>query len=208
MGDSVRLRQIVVNLIGNALKFTEHGEVALSVDLEPGSAGNNRLHFVVSDTGIGIPAEKQSLIFEAFTQADNATTRNFGGTGLGLTISSRLVQMMGGRIWVESQPHHGSQFHFTADLPAVPAVAAPADRDESRLEGLRVLVVDDNATNRRILKDTVESWGMKAELAESAAAGLGALYGARAEGRPYLTRAHRFPHARHGRVLHGRGHET
>jgi signal transduction histidine kinase/CheY-like chemotaxis protein/ligand-binding sensor domain-containing protein len=193
LGDSVRLRQIVVNLIGNALKFTERGEVALSVDFEPGDADKNCLHFVVTDTGIGIPAEKQTLIFEAFAQADSATTRNFGGTGLGLTISSRLVQMMGGRIWVESQPHQGSRFHFTAELPAVPVASASTAREEVHLEGLRALVVDDNATNRRIVKDTVESWGMKVQLAESAAAGLAALYGARAEGRPFslvLTDSH------------------
>jgi CheY-like chemotaxis protein len=193
LGDSARLRQIVVNLIGNAIKFTERGEVSLTVDFEPAEADTNRLHFVVSDTGIGIPADKQSLIFEAFAQADSATTRNFGGTGLGLTISSRLVQMMGGRIWVESHPNRGSQFHFTAELPMVEtASASPAPR-EVRLEGLRVLVVDDNATNRRIVKDTVESWGMKVQLAESAAAGLAALYGARAEGRPFslvLTDSH------------------
>jgi len=186
LGDSARLRQIVVNLVGNALKFTERGEVALSVGVEPGEGQSNRLHFVVSDTGIGIPADKQSLIFEAFAQADSATTRNYGGTGLGLTISSRLVQMMGGKIWVESQPDHGSRFHFTADLPAVTmAATAPAQYSEMSLDGLRVLVVDDNATNRRILKETVESWGMKAHLAESAAAGLSALYEARAEGRPF-----------------------
>jgi len=193
LGDSVRLRQIVVNLIGNAIKFTAHGEVAISVDVEPTEAGRNRLHFVVSDTGIGIPVDKQSLIFEAFAQADGATTRNFGGTGLGLTISSRLVQMMGGRKWGESQPHQGSRFHFTADLPAVEMASASTAPQEVRLEGLRVLVVDDNATNRRIMKDTVESWGMKVQLAESAGAGLAALYGARAEGRPFslvLTDSH------------------
>jgi len=193
MGDSVRLRQIVVNLVGNAIKFTAHGEVALSVDVEHGDASNNRLHFVVSDTGIGIPVDKQSLIFEAFAQADSATTRNFGGTGLGLTISSLLVQMMGGRIWVESQPQRGSQFHFTAELPAVPMASTSPAPEAVRLEGLRVLVVDDNATNRRIMKDTVESWGMKVQVAESAAAGLGELYGARAEGRPFslvLTDSH------------------
>jgi signal transduction histidine kinase/ligand-binding sensor domain-containing protein/DNA-binding response OmpR family regulator len=185
LGDPVRLRQIVVNLVGNALKFTAHGEVALSVDIEPGDAGKNRLHFAISDTGIGIPADKQSRIFDAFAQADSSTTRSFGGTGLGLTISSRLVQMMGGRIWVESQPHQGSRFHFTVELPAVATATASPLPEEGRLDGLRVLVVDDNATNCGIMKETVESWGMKVHLAESAAAGLGALYGARAEGHPF-----------------------
>ena len=184
-GDSNRLRQIVVNLVGNALKFTERGEVALSVDIESGNAGQNRLHFVVSDTGIGIPADKQTVIFDAFAQADTTTTRNFGGTGLGLTISSRLVQMMRGSIWVESQPHQGSRFHFTADLPAVAKPSTSPAREAMSLEGMRVLVVDDNATNRRILRETTEPWGMKVQLAESAAAGLNALYEAKAEGRPF-----------------------
>jgi signal transduction histidine kinase/CheY-like chemotaxis protein/streptogramin lyase len=193
MGDSVRLRQIVVNLIGNAIKFTEHGEVILSVETETTDSGKARLHFVVSDTGIGVPADKQAHIFEAFAQADSTTTRMYGGTGLGLTISSRLVQMMGGRIWVESQPGQGSKFNFTAELPIVKEASTAPVADQIRLEGMRVLIVDDNSTNRRILKDTVESWGMKALLAESGQTALAALHWAASEGRPFslvLTDAH------------------
>src|SRR5271157_2866494 len=175
VGDPVRLRQIAVNLIGNALKFTEHGEIGMSVEVESRELDKTRLHFVVSDTGIGIPAEKQGLIFEAFSQADSSTTRRFGGTGLGLTISTRLVQMMGGRIWVESEPDRGSKFHFTADLPIAKNVAAPQPVANVNLHGMPVLVVDDNSTNRRILKDTLESWGAKARVVESANAAMEAL---------------------------------
>ena len=193
VGDPVRLRQVAVNLIGNALKFTEGGEVGLSVSLESRDADNARLHFVVSDTGIGIPPEKQGLIFEAFSQADTSTTRRFGGTGLGLTISNRLVQMMGGRIWVESTPDHGSRFHFTADLPISKNLAAPQPAANVSLQGMEVLVVDDNWTNRRILKDTLEGWGIKPWVAESGAAAMEALEHAKREGKPFslvLTDAH------------------
>src|SRR5271157_4040955 len=175
VGDPVRLRQIAVNLVGNALKFTEHGEIGMSVEVESMELDKARLHFVVSDTGIGIPAEKQRLIFEAFSQADSSTTRRFGGTGLGLTISTRLVHMMGGRIWVESKPDQGSKFHFTADLPIAKNVAAPQPVANVNLHGMPVLVVDDNSTNRRILKDTLESWGAKARVVESANAAMEAL---------------------------------
>src|SRR5271157_4848320 len=175
VGDPVRLRQIAVNLVGNALKFTEHGEIGMSVEVESKELDKARLHFVVSDTGIGIPAEKQRLIFEAFSQADSSTTRRFGGTGLGLTISTRLVHMMGGRIWVESKPDQGSKFHFTADLPIAKNVAAPQPVANVNLHGMPVLVVDDNSTNRRILKDTLESWGAKARVVESANAAMEAL---------------------------------
>jgi signal transduction histidine kinase len=113
-GDAGRLRQILINLIGNAIKFSDRGEVSITVDRAPESP--DHLHFSVRDTGIGIPAEKQAMIFEAFTQVDGSFTRRFGGTGLGLTIASRLVRMMDGRIWVESQAGEGSTFHFTARL--------------------------------------------------------------------------------------------
>jgi len=193
VGDPVRLRQVAVNLIGNALKFTEHGEVGLSVDVESIEAGKARLHFVVSDTGIGIPSEKQSLIFEAFAQADGSTTRRFGGTGLGLTISTRLVQMMGGRIWVESTPDHGSKFHFTAELPVAQNVVAAQPAANVNLQGMQVLVVDDNWTNRRILKGTLEGFGINPWVVDSADAALEALDRAKREGRPFslvLTDAH------------------
>ena len=167
IGDPNRLRQIVINLMGNAIKFTERGEVVLRVDPQRVSAEEVLLHFSVTDTGIGIPKDKQRLIFEAFTQADNSTTRTYGGTGLGLAISAQLVELMGGEIWVESEPGRGSVFHFTArflrqqDLSALPAL------DRATLHQLPVLVVDDNATNRRILQEFVACWGMKPSVAAS-----------------------------------------
>ena len=159
IGDITRLRQVLVNLLGNAVKFTEQGEVALEVSVALQEHGRLELHFAVRDTGMGIPKEKQELIFEAFTQVDGSTTRRFGGTGLGLTISARLVQAMNGRIWVESAPGMGSTFHFTAALEAAPEPAKSTPKGEA-LDGIRVLVVDDNFTNRRILSDTLSHWGM------------------------------------------------
>jgi two-component system, sensor histidine kinase and response regulator len=162
-GDFSRLRQIVVNLIGNAIKFTDKGEVALKVALESKSGENCVLHFTVSDTGIGIPAHKQESIFEAFSQADNSTTRKYGGTGLGLSISMRLVAMMGGKIWVQSQVGQGSQFHFTVQLGIVDStpikigMIAPPEI----LRGVKVLIVDDNRTNQRILEGMLKRWEMK-----------------------------------------------
>ena len=113
-GDPIRLRQVLLNLIGNAIKFTMQGEVTVRVESEVGKGDQVALHFQVIDTGIGIPKAKQALIFEAFAQADGSSTRHYGGTGLGLSISEKLVKMMGGRIWVESEPGQGSKFHFTA----------------------------------------------------------------------------------------------
>jgi CheY-like chemotaxis protein len=171
VGDPVRLRQVVTNLVGNAIKFTASGEVALAAKLDRRSGDKVHLHFSVRDTGIGIPLDKQELIFKAFSQADGSTTRRFGGTGLGLTISSRLVKMMQGRLWVESQPHQGTTFHFTACLDAAhESEQVPAD--EARLAGTPVLVVDDNATNRRILTELLWRWKMKPA---AAASGLEAL---------------------------------
>src|SRR5581483_9337733 len=144
-GDPGRLRQILINLLGNAIKFTERGEVALKVELESEGEKEITLHFAVRDTGIGIPKEKQQKIFEAFTQADNSSTRRFGGTGLGLTISSQLVQMMGGRVWLESEPGKGSIFHFIARFVKVrPAPQQPIP-DEKALEGLTALVAGRDA---------------------------------------------------------------
>ncbi len=170
MGDPVRLRQVLMNLLGNAIKFTSSGEVALLVEVEAGDPDHATLRFTVRDTGIGIPPEKQKLIFEAFAQADASTTRMFGGTGLGLSIASRLVEMMGGRIWVESAVGEGSRFRFTAQFQIVHRPAQqPPSIDESKLHGLRVLVVDDRSINRRLLGDMLTNWGMCPSAAASAA---------------------------------------
>jgi signal transduction histidine kinase/CheY-like chemotaxis protein len=166
--DSARLTQIVVNLLGNAIKFTSQGEVELQVGVERAEPGRVHLHFLVRDTGVGIAPEKQESIFQPFIQGDGSTTRTFGGTGLGLTISTKLANMMGGRIWVESQPGCGSRFHFT--IQAGIAGTGTAGEEASGtfpLEGLAVLVVDDNAAQRRILAETLESRGMKPVLAAS-----------------------------------------
>ncbi len=166
-GDPNRLRQILINLVGNAIKFTERGEVALCVRSVGSAPGDALLQFTVSDTGIGIPLAKQQHIFEAFTQVDSTNTRAHGGTGLGLAISSRLVHMMNGRIWVESQPGQGSHFHFTASLPAADggSMDFASIADPNVLSGARVLIVDDNETNRRILLALLSLWGMRAEAA-------------------------------------------
>ncbi len=172
-GDSNRLRQVVTNLIGNALKFTEKGEVSLKVQLEAGSGKNQPVHFVVSDTGIGIPPDKQKLIFDPFSQADTSTTRKYGGTGLGLTITSRLVAMMGGKIWVESQSGRGSQFHFTIQFKNAHTNARlDTIIPHENLRGIRVLVVDDNETNRRILEGMLKRWEMNVTSVVSGAAAL------------------------------------
>jgi len=185
-GDPARLRQIVVNLVGNAVKFTEQGEVVLSVDCDEKAADRVLLHFTVTDTGIGIPLEKQAAIFEAFTQADPSTTRRFGGTGLGLSIASQLVALLGGRIWVESEPSAGSRFHFVLPFEVR---AQPQQRRRSLefrdLRGVRLLVVDDNATNRRIVEEIVLGWGMRPTLVEGGDPALAALRQARDEGKPF-----------------------
>ena len=172
-GDSSRLRQIVTNLIGNAIKFTEKGEVSLKVQPE-GAAGETRmLHFVVSDTGIGVPPDKQKLIFDPFAQADSSTTRRYGGTGLGLTITARLVAMMGGKIWVESQVGRGSQFHFTVQFKTAHTRAHPSTIiPREVLRGVRVLIVDDNETNRHILDRMLKRWEMKVTCVVSGLAAL------------------------------------
>ncbi len=187
-GDPVRVQQIVVNLVGNAIKFTEHGEVVLRVQQESRTSDGVCLHFMVSDTGIGIPADKQSVIFEAFTQADGSTTRKYGGTGLGLTICSKLVAMMGGRIWVESQAGVGSTFHFTAQF-GVPqqADASPTAAHPAALRDLPVLIVDDNATNRQILHEMVLQWGMKPTTVPDGAVALSALDRASQAGEPFAV---------------------
>ena len=185
VGDPGRLRQIVVNLLGNAIKFTEQGEVVLEV--ETFSAGDRwaELHFCVRDTGIGIPPEKHERVFEAFVQADSSTTRQYGGTGLGLAIAAQLVRLMHGRIWLESEVGRGSVFHFTARFErAATEPAAPSDV-QVRLRGMRVLVVDDNATNRRILDEMLLHWGMDPTPVDGAPGALAALESAARAGQPF-----------------------
>jgi signal transduction histidine kinase/DNA-binding response OmpR family regulator len=184
--DAGRLRQVITNLLGNALKFTAHGEVGLRVVKEAARDNHLELHFIVSDTGIGIPVEKQKLIFDAFSQADTSMSRRYGGTGLGLTISSRLVQLMGGRIWVESEPGRGSSFHFTAALEALPDEHGGGAKEIDSLRGIRILVIDDNATNRRIQAETLTGWGMTVGVAGDGAAGLEKLQQAAQAGQPFV----------------------
>jgi signal transduction histidine kinase/CheY-like chemotaxis protein len=186
VGDPVRLRQIIVNLIGNAIKFTERGEVVIQVAVDGQPQGDNLcLHFAVSDTGIGIPEDKQGVIFEAFAQADGSTTRKYGGTGLGLAISSQLVKMMGGRIWVESEVGKGSTFHFTAQMSLSKNLAPKLPTQQADLEGLPVLVVDDNATNRRISEEILRHWHAKPVITSSAAAAFTGMKKAHARGEPF-----------------------
>ncbi len=185
-GDPSRLRQIIVNLVGNAIKFTEKGEVVLRVERQLSDGQDAILHFTVSDTGIGISPDKQATIFEAFTQADASTTRRFGGTGLGLTISARLASLMGGRIWVESEPGHASQFHVA--LPFAIRAEAPtvAPRGELKdLTGMSVLVVDDNATNRRILEEILAGWGLRPTVVDGGAAAIQSMERALNVGDPF-----------------------
>jgi two-component system sensor histidine kinase/response regulator len=187
MGDSARLRQIVLNLVGNAIKFTQRGEVSLTVTVEEQREDAKVLRFTIADTGIGIPAEKLGHIFEPFAQADASTTRRYGGTGLGLTICSRLIEVMGGKIDVTSEVGRGSSFSFTAIMPdstltkaAWNTVASPeAVRD------MRALIVDDNATNRIILYRMLTRWGMRPDSVDGADTAMGALMTAHLSGDPY-----------------------
>jgi len=174
-GDPIRLRQIVINLVGNAIKFTDKGEVMLHVERQGQSESILDLHFFVSDTGIGIPEKKQQTIFEAFEQVDSSTTRKYGGTGLGLSISAALVKLMGGTMWVESKVRQGSKFHFTVVLEVRKSESETLPQGSQTLTDLPILVVDDNASNRRILKEILTNWRMKATLANSGAEALNAL---------------------------------
>jgi signal transduction histidine kinase/DNA-binding response OmpR family regulator len=186
MGDPTRLKQIVVNLVGNAVKFTSEGEVILRAEIESKTEDRAVLRFSVMDTGPGIPAGKQKLIFEAFTQSDNSMTRKFGGTGLGLSISSRLVKLMGGNLWVESEPGQGSTFRFTVPFglqELVPHQLVPIDLEV--LRDLSVLIVDDNATNRTILRETLAHWHMRAEEAQGGSQAMELLVAAENAGHPY-----------------------
>ncbi|MCL2346299.1 MAG: response regulator [Desulfobulbus sp.] len=182
IGDPFRLRQVVINLLGNAIKFTEQGEVALIVDAEAAGERSLHLHCAVRDTGIGVPVDKQQTIFEAFSQADESTTRRFGGTGLGLAISTRLIQLMDGRIWLESAPGQGSTFHFTVRVGVDPE-NRPAPAATDRYHGRRALVVDGNATARGVLCELLGRLGIEATAANDGAAAQAALEQTRA--RPY-----------------------
>jgi two-component system sensor histidine kinase/response regulator len=186
-GDPFRLRQILVNLIGNAIKFTSAGEVALRVKVDQVDGGEWLLHFTVSDTGVGIAAGVRKLIFEPFTQADSSTTRTYGGTGLGLAISARLVKMMAGEIWVESEPGRGSQFHFSARL-GTPDEGAAVKHPMARSDisgAAKVLIVDDNRTNRGILEGLLKNWGMRPASSRGGEEALMQLRAAHESGDPY-----------------------
>ncbi len=221
IGDPARLRQIVINLVGNAIKFTDRGEVVLRVQRSPeeeaclGSStsspetvvgpsesggfailtpdraapnsGQTLLQFSIIDTGIGIPTEKQRQVFEAFEQADTSTTRRYGGTGLGLTISTKIVELLGGRIWLESEPGAGATFHFTArfGLPAETPLDSHEEQPWRELRDLHVLVVDDNATHRSILSEILDSWGIFSSAAPSAETALAAMRSAAAANQPF-----------------------
>ena len=187
-GDPTRLNEIVTNLVGNAIRFTDRGEVALEARMETEAESHDpdtiMLRFTVRDSGIGIPAEKHDLVFEAFTQADGSMTRRYGGTGLGLTISAKLVAMMGGRIWLESEVGHGTQFHFTIRCRAAKA-EPPAGEEQAGLTGIPVLVVDDNSNNLRIFAEMLGRWGMQSDAVGSAAAALTRLRDACDAGKPF-----------------------
>jgi two-component system sensor histidine kinase/response regulator len=186
LGDPGRVRQIIVNLIGNSIKFTERGEILLSVTQEAECSEAVSLHFAIKDTGVGIPAHKQKEIFEAFSQADGSMARKYGGTGLGLTICRKLVEMMNGRIWVESEMGKGSTFHFTASLGVQdnPSLR-PAPLQPEQLRDLHALIVDDNYTNRRVLQGMLTRWGMRPTAVEGGRAALQALEIAKSTGHPF-----------------------
>lgn len=186
IGDPGRLRQMLINLVGNAIKFTEHGEILVTAKLESEAEESARVHFCVKDTGVGIPAEKQSKIFEAFSQGDGSMARKYGGTGLGLTICVRLVEMMDGKVWVESEVGKGSEFHFVIQLEVqtmatARALAVPPER----LRNLHALIVDDNATNRRVLQGMLTRWGMRPTAVDGGRAALQALEIAKNAGHPF-----------------------
>ena len=185
VGDPARLRQVLINLVGNAIKFTEKGEVIVRVESDPEDATAGALRFAVCDTGIGIPEEARELIFAPYSQVDTSTTRKFGGTGLGLTISWRVVELMKGRIWTEGSVGTGSTFYFTArfaisDRPSLAVVPRPTS-----LGGVNTLIIDDNATNRLILSEMLSRWGAVVTEAEGGAQGLAKLVRAKEAGAPY-----------------------
>jgi signal transduction histidine kinase/CheY-like chemotaxis protein/HPt (histidine-containing phosphotransfer) domain-containing protein len=185
-GDSGRLRQVILNLVGNSIKFTHRGEISVKVGIENEIDGHATLLFTVTDTGIGIPLEKQKFIFDPFTQADTSTTRKYGGTGLGLTISTRLISMMGGRLWLESEPGKGSRFRFTVLFKVLERKAKPKIIVSTEaLTDIKTLIVDDNATNRRILSVMLKAWGLRTAEVEGGEQALVELLSAQQTGKPY-----------------------
>ena len=185
IGDPSRLRQIIVNLVGNAIKFTDHGEILVEVDSQTYDDSSVELHFSVKDTGIGIPAAKQELIFDEFSQADSSTTRRFGGTGLGLTICKQLVGLMKGKIWVESQVGVGTTFHFSANFPVAENQPSTSTFKLESLRGIRTLVVDDNQTNRRIVEEMLKSWELSPQVVDGGVAAITEMQNATKRGLPY-----------------------
>ena len=184
IGDIGRLRQILMNLVGNAIKFTPRGEIVVELSVESRTENQVTLHVQVSDTGIGIAKDKQALVFESFTQAESSTTRRFGGTGLGLAISKQLVELMQGRMWLESEPGKGSVFHFTTQFELDTQKPQATRLLPETLRHFAVLVVDDNATNRTILEEMLKTWELRPLLAASGAEALHLLEQAQAEGTP------------------------
>ena len=185
VGDAGRLRQVLVNLVSNAIKFTSEGEVVVEVAADEQMAESARLHFTVSDTGVGIPQEKQLAIFHAFEQVGDSVTRRHGGTGLGLAIASKLVSLMNGCLWVESETGKGSTFHFTTTLERQPGAPTPSFRQTEWLRAVPVLVVDDNSSNRRLLEELLTRWQMRPTVVEGGWAALAELSRAVAAGEPY-----------------------
>ena len=185
LGDPGRLQQVLVNLTGNAIKFTERGEILISVAMDSQEPGEALLIFTVADTGVGIPENQLQAIFEPFKQGDGSTTRKYGGTGLGLTISAQLAALMGGRIWAESESGKGSAFHFTARLGLIEAPGGGPAYSGCKLEGISVLVVDGSLTSRGILLEMLSSWGMQPVAVDGVESALTALNGAIAQGNPF-----------------------
>jgi two-component system sensor histidine kinase/response regulator len=197
-GDCSRLRQVIVNVVGNAIKFTARGEVTLKVEKVLPIGNGGMLHFTVIDTGIGISPDKKELIFEPFSQADASATRKYGGTGLGLTISTRLVSILGGEIWVDSEVGRGTQFHFTICMEASDSpVARTGVADVSQnLKGVNVLIVDDNSFHRKILQGMLERWEMNSTAVDGADKTIAQLLATKRTGSPFdlfLTDMH-LPH--------------
>jgi PAS domain S-box-containing protein len=185
IGDPSRLRQIIINLVGNAIKFTDHGEIVVEVDSQAFDEKSVDLHFSVRDTGIGIPELKQGMIFDEFSQADTSTTRRFGGTGLGLTICKQLVGLMGGKIWVESEVGVGTTFHFTVNLKVAEEQPSTSLFKLESLRGVRALVVDDNGTNRRIVEEMLKSWELAPTVVDGGVAAITVMQAAAKNGTPF-----------------------